>query len=69
MGWRSWRFDAVKPLEAAFFVSCLLLFLVPVGILIYVIIDFLADREYLLEIGAFLLFVFLVFGLLLAVMG
>lgn len=59
----------MKPLEAVFFVSCLLLFLVPVGILIYVIIDFLADREYLLEIGTFLLFVFLVFGLLLAVMG
>ena len=69
MGWRLWRFDAMKPLEIIFFVSFLSLLLILTCILIHVIIDFFADGEYLLGIGVSLLFVFVASGLLLAVMG
>lgn len=68
MGWRLWRFDAVKPLEIIFSVSFLLLMLITAVMLIRVIIDFFADGEYLLGIGVFLLFVFIASGLLMAVM-
>lgn len=69
MGWRLWRFDAMKPLEIIFSVSFLALLLIVAGILIHVIIDFFADGEYLLGIGVSLLFVFMASGLLLGSMG